>query len=391
MIFNVVCPDILISTNCNMRCKYCFEKDKINEVMDEERILEYYSHNPCTGTFPIGGEPFLNLDLLFKIMDTVENNKIIQEKRKKTLLQNLKCVITNGTLIKQNIQKIKDYGLILQISFDGSKKVHDTYRVFPNGKGTYDKIIEGLELCVKEGIEWSIHGVVAKDTIKYFYDTFVWFFEIYKKYKELDIAIDFMKNNVFQVIFEQDYSDKDVDELVRQFHKIAEWIYSRDYMTIKQKDQLFHNFLERRGGVCSAGTTLIAFDNNLDMFPCHRLAVVPEKENYYLGNAMDIKTIKNFKQYNSYYNIGRGYKYMYSAIQHNHDYKDKESLRWFMWCPATNLQTSENVYYQNAKYNVMFVEVNRMVRALKKIYYQNSDLIKEKDNANKLRKPDTSK
>ena len=376
MIYNVICPDILLTNRCNMACKYCFEKDKGTDDMDEKKLLEYYSHNPCTSTFPFGGEPLLRLPLLLKIIDAVVDNRNIQRKRKEELLKKLRTVITNGILVKNNIDKIKEYKLEMQISFDGPKKVHDTYRVFPNGKGTYDKCIEAVEICVKEKIPWSVHGVMAQETIKYFFETFVWFFEIYKKHRGLEHAIDHMKHNNYQIIFEDNYTDEDINVLADQFHQVAEWIYSRDYMTIKQKDQLFHNFVEKHGGVCSAGTTLIAFDTDLNMYPCHRLGVVPEKEKYLLGNAMDISTMKNFKQYNSYYNIGRAHRYMYSSIKDNHNYKDQENTKWFMWCPATNMQTSDSVYYQSAKYNVMFSEINRVIKAIKIVYYQNSDLTK---------------
>jgi sulfatase maturation enzyme AslB (radical SAM superfamily) len=358
----------------------CFEKNKGQDDMDEEKLLEYYSHNPCTSTFPFGGEPLLKLDLLLKIIDQVENNRKINTKRKKELIKKLKVVITNGTLIKHNLKKIKDYGLEMQISFDGPQYVHDSYRVFPNGKGTYDKCIEAVEICVKENIPWSVHGVMAKDTLKYFSETFIWFFEIYKKYRGLEHAIGHMRHNNFQIIFEDEYTDEDIDTILEQFHKVADWIYTREYMTIEQKDTLFSNFLEKHGGVCSVGTTLLAFDTNLDIYPCHRLGVVPEKKKYLLGNAMDISTLQNFKMYNSYYNIGRGRKYMYSAITHNHNFKNLDQLRWFMWCPATNYQTSTTVYYQSAKYNVMFTEINRFVNELKKVYYQGSDKKPNKQN-----------
>lgn len=380
MIFNVLCPDILITTNCNMACKYCFEKDKIIENMDEKLILEYYSHNPCTSTFPFGGEPLLKLDLLLKIIDSVRTNRNIPKRRMDELIRKLKTIITNGTLIKNNIEKIKEYDLEMQISMDGPQIIHNSNRIFPNGKGTYDKCIEAVELCEKEGIKWSVHGVMAKNTLKHFCETFIWFFELYKKYRGLDNAIDYMKNNTFQIIFEDNYTDEDINILTDQFHQTVDWIYSRDYMTIKQKDQLFHNFIEKHGGVCSAGTTLIAFDTKMNMYPCHRLGVVPEKEKYLLGNAMDFTTIKNVKQYNSYHNIGRGRRYMYSAIQHNNHFQDLENTKWFMWCPATNIQTSDNMYYQSAKYNVMFVEINRIIKAIKKVYYQNSKLKETKNN-----------
>ena len=72
MIYNVICPDILLTNRCNMACKYCFEKDKGEDDMDEKKLLEYYSHNPCTSTFPFGGEPLLKIDLLLKIIEAVQ-------------------------------------------------------------------------------------------------------------------------------------------------------------------------------------------------------------------------------------------------------------------------------------------------------------------------------
>jgi len=355
-----------------MACKYCFEKNKGKDDMDINKLNEYLDHNPCLSTFPFGGEPLLRMDLLCAIMDSLKNNPNIQRKRKETAIKKSQNVITNGTLLTDStLKKFKEYGFRAQISIDGPKHVQDENRVFPNGSGTYDTVIKAIDNCIEYGVIWSIHGVISKATIPYVYDIFVWFFELYKNKKNIKTAIDHMGKNTFQIIFEQDYDDEDVDILLNEFHRIAEYIYTRKYLNPELKNKLFDNFFLKNGGVCSAGTTLISVDHKFDMYPCHRLALIPEKKKLLIGNVFKPLELQNFTLMNSYYNIARLKRYMYSAVTNNDNYKDenKNILRWFMWCPATNYQTSGTVYYQNAKYNLMFTELNRLIVELKKAYY----------------------
>lgn len=371
-VLNVICPDFLLTNRCNMACKYCFEKNKGTLDMDIDKLSEYMSHNPCLSTFPFGGEPCLVMNLLCAVIDNIGNNPHISSERKKKLISKSKNIITNGTLLKGSVlEKFKKYGFHAQISIDGPKHVQDMNRVFPNGKGSYDTVIKGVETCVENNINWSVHGVVNKETIPYLYDTFVWFFEIYVKYKNVKTAISHMGKNTFQIIFEQDYTDDDTDILINQFHKIADYIYSRDYLNNVQKNELFNQFFSKNGGVCSAGCTLLALDTFFNLYPCHRVALIPEKDKLCLGNVFEPLKLKNFKVLNSFYNLARLKRYMYSSVTNNNHYEDKnkDTLRWFMWCPATNWQTSGTPYYQSAKYNLMFTELNRAIVEIRKAYY----------------------
>jgi sulfatase maturation enzyme AslB (radical SAM superfamily) len=359
-----------------MACKYCFEKDKGTDEMDIEKLNDYMSHNPCITTFPFGGEPLLRMDLLCSIIDSINNNPNVEKERKVQITKKNLNVITNGTLFTDaNIEIFKKYGYTAQLSIDGPKHVQDINRIFANGKGSYDKIMEGLEKLIKEGIPWSMHGVVNKETLPYICDIAIWFFETYRKYKDVKTATDHMGKNTFQIIFEEDYTDEDIDILIREYHKFAEWIYTRDYLSIKEKNTLFEKFFLKNGGVCSAGATLLAVDHEFDIYPCHRTAMIPEKKDLLLGNAFEPFGLSNYRLYNSFYNLARLKRYIYSAVTNIDNFNDpeKNKFRWFMWCPSTNWQTSGTVYYQNAKYNVAFTELNRAIQALKEAYY-----IKEK-------------
>lgn len=368
-IFPIKSPDLLATRDCNMACKYCFEPKKLrNSKLDADKFMKYMSYNPARGFFPFGGEPLLVLDFYIDLIKKLKQSTLPEE-LKKQVLKKTRSIITNGTLIKANLEKIKKHKFYMQISFDGPKHVHDQYRVFPSGKGTYDIVMDGIMTCVKNNIPWSIHGVVAKDTIKNVSEIFITFFEIYHKYKSKKEAIGSMKRNNFQIIFEDEYDDNDIDVLLQEFHKIADWIYTRDYLTDKEKNELFDNYFTKHGGVCSSGASLMAIGADFDIYPCHRLAARANNEIYKCGNIFDPYNIKNKQMLNIFTEIARRKHYLYSSATNIYGFKNKGTFL-FMWCPATNMEESGNPYFQPAKYNVMFTEVNRFIEKLREVYYK---------------------
>lgn len=360
------CPDGLITDKCNLRCKYCFEEEKGTNIIDKERLKDYFEMGFSDSIFLFGGEPLMEIDMICELIDYIMSLDITQVK-KDALLKKFRSIITNGTLIKNNVEKIKKYDLRMQISIDGPEAT-SIGRVFPNGESAFPKIMEGIQVCQDNQIDWSLHGVIYKETLSYISNLAIWMFETYKKYKGIDYALDAMKRNNFQIIFEQDYTDKDIDIVLNEFHKIAEYIYSRNDLSTKQKDMFFLLFFEKHGAVCGAGNSLLAFDSEFNMYPCHRLALNPGKENFSLGNALDLDSHKSINFHNSFQFLKKK-KYMYSAIISINNFKGN-NVRWIMWCPSTNLQTSGSIYYQNCKYNVMFAELQSFIHILTAIYYK---------------------
>ena len=54
----------------------------------------------------------------------------------------------------------------MQISIDGPKNVHDSARLYPDGRGSFDDVYEAVEICFREGIPWSAHGSIGPENIK---------------------------------------------------------------------------------------------------------------------------------------------------------------------------------------------------------------------------------
>lgn len=55
-------------------------------------------------------------------------------------------LITNGTIINQEIlYSLEKWNVLVLVSLDGQEEVHDTFRVDKAGKGTYQKVISGIQ------------------------------------------------------------------------------------------------------------------------------------------------------------------------------------------------------------------------------------------------------
>lgn len=136
-----------ITTRCNIHCNHCLSAelqqicayeldfDECKWLIDKLHEFEVFQINFG------GGEPFLRDDF-FDILDYASRKGI-------TL-----CVSTNGTLLDEPmVKRLKSIrNLYLQVSLDGaSAQTNDLIR----GKGTYERIIAGIELLIKDGFPAS--------------------------------------------------------------------------------------------------------------------------------------------------------------------------------------------------------------------------------------------
>ena len=156
--------EIFTGTSCNLRCKYCYEKDHSQPPVTKEDVkafLDYiYERDHINGTFKnkgykspkinfIGGEPFLYPDLIDYATEIAHNNNLKYGLTERGVISN---VITNGTLIStskdvQNLLKKWGRKISLSISIDGTKETNDANRLDINGNGSYDSIIAGYKLA----------------------------------------------------------------------------------------------------------------------------------------------------------------------------------------------------------------------------------------------------
>lgn len=158
---------ILLTSNCNLRCRYCFEETYRCEENDHlmifavaQKSLEYlFEHSPSNEVFVhfYGGEPLKNFKVIKFIASYGKQLEVKYGKKIKYFL------ITNGTLFTKTILNfLRKNDISVQVSLDGCEEVHDANRVYPNGKGSYKNVIKGLKLLKSNKINYSVLAVVSK-------------------------------------------------------------------------------------------------------------------------------------------------------------------------------------------------------------------------------------
>ncbi|MFH1741053.1 MAG: SPASM domain-containing protein, partial [bacterium] len=111
-----------------------------------------------------GGEPLLR-------MNTIEKSVRYIAERIEPGRSCLFTVTTNGTLLDVDVIKfLLDNYVSINVSLDGPRQIHDRFRVYPDGRGTYDEVIAGIEritayastldreLPVTSGINMTLYG-----------------------------------------------------------------------------------------------------------------------------------------------------------------------------------------------------------------------------------------
>lgn len=138
---------------CNLACTYCFAKSGNNyhdvqkelDITTIDNMISFMNNRFATNPkirveFVGGGEPLMHKESLKHIISSL---KSVGEKDGK---QYSVQVITNGTLLDETIIRwIDENNLKLGISIDGNKDIQNSQRIYKNGKGTYDIVVNNIK------------------------------------------------------------------------------------------------------------------------------------------------------------------------------------------------------------------------------------------------------
>ena len=139
-----------LNLDCNFSCVYCYERDmKGNLYMSDAttgRLVDFIRGNfPENKTFLrvdfYGGEPLLSLGLIKSLSNEL---KSFAESRGAAYSFTL---VTNGSLFKRDVAR-ELAGLSLEsvkITLDGPAEIHNRYRPFRSGAGSFDTIIRNIK------------------------------------------------------------------------------------------------------------------------------------------------------------------------------------------------------------------------------------------------------
>lgn len=155
----------LFFEKCNLYCPYCImahtwgrKEYKVTKKNTRQKILarniieilgkqyqamEIYPMEHFSITIS-GGEPLLKFDLLKEVINYVRN---VRNDKKAVIDMN-----TNASLLTEEIiEFLIEKNIKLHISIDGNQAHHNTTRVYHNGKGSFDDVMNGILLLKKMG------------------------------------------------------------------------------------------------------------------------------------------------------------------------------------------------------------------------------------------------
>lgn len=368
-----------LGTNCNLRCDYCYVEHKVNDqglsIDTVEKLFDelMINNNSIIDCCFHGGEPFFYFDKMKAIVTILSSKPYAGQIR-------YSCQ-SNGTLLTDEaIDFIKKFKVSIGISIDGPKKVNDLLRKFSNGRGSFNKIVQGMKKLQENNIDFSVLSVLTNDNIDYVIETLVFL-------KSIGIS-----NVDFKPCFKTSLSDNGLEpkKYADYMIKVIEWLLvnnSIESPILIRELEMYTNLIMKKSNLldsndcrsmcdmlnCGAGRDHITIDTDGSVYICDRL--YGHKE-YIMGNIRE-------KKINNILKSELIRKFLSRKISEIDECCDCEfNSICFLGCPATNiLQSGGNIDAINQKpeYCEYFKRViTRLSEIVKNSCYQKLIIKKER-------------
>jgi uncharacterized protein len=362
---------IVVTQDCNFACSYCYQHGKTPDRMTKEtaimavdfllgdKINEYIDkdNSPAIILDFIGGEPLLEIDLIDYFMDYFLY-KAFKEKHRWALNYSI-GMSSNGSLYSTHrVQRfVKKYRgrCNIAITIDGMKELHDSCRLYPNGKGTFDDVYRNVKLHLLQGGHPSTKITIAPENLKYIDESVVFLFNL--GYKWIN------GNVVFENVWNIDYAK----ELYLKLKSLSDIIIDNELYKghrLTMFDETIGRPMNPEDDTnwCGGNASMLAIGTDGICYPCLRYMKyclsTPEREPLIIGNITeginnDIPVLKELRS------ITR-------SSQSTEDCFNCPIAKGCSWCSAFNYDI-----YGTANKRATFLCVMHKARVLANIYYWN--------------------
>lgn len=337
----------IVTKDCQLACKYCYlvgknskermtwetAKDAIDYILNCE---DEFREESVVWDF-IGGEPFLEIDLIDKICDYL---KMEMFRRNHHWFNSYRFSFsTNGiNYHEEKVQKFieKNYNHVsIGITIDGTELKHDLNRVYKNSeKGSYKDVVRNIPLWLKQFPDASTKVTISSADIPYIKESVLHLYSL--GIREVNI----------NCVFEDVWNEGDDKVFEDQLTELADAIIDNDLY----RDYSCSFFMEHIGkpmdpvrennNWCGAGR-MLAVDAAGNFYPCTRFAAysLRSKKPIIIGNVRDgINTNKL-----------RPFLTLNRLVQSPQECINCEVASGCAWCQGENYDAAEtNTVYQRA-------------------------------------------
>lgn len=240
----------------------------IDMILDcDDNTAQYIDADHAAGAILefIGGEPFLEIDLIDKITDYFIEQCILRNHHWANRYRISIC--SNGVLyfdekVQAYLKKHRE-NISFSISIDGNKELHDSCRVFPDGSGSYDIAMAGVKHWTEEmgGIMGS-KMTLAPENIMHTAAAVKSLLE--NGYKDIHL----------NCVYEKGWNEVHATVLYNQLKELSDYIfengYEECYISMFVNSFFRPKLLTDCQNWCGGNGMMISVDWKGDIFPCIR-------------------------------------------------------------------------------------------------------------------------
>ncbi len=152
--------------NCNFGCYYCYQSEYIESggSLNEAVIDSFYQYIDLAFA---GRRKYITLFGGEPLMPGKRHRSLVERIIEKAAERDIDiAVVTNGYHIADYINLLKKARIReVQVTLDGIRDVHDNRRYLKNGRGSFDRIVKGIDLLLNNCIPVNLRVVVDRDNI----------------------------------------------------------------------------------------------------------------------------------------------------------------------------------------------------------------------------------
>lgn len=299
----------IVTKDCQLACKYCYlvgknSKERMSWEVAKQAIDYILSHEEDPNFAYesviwdfIGGEPFLEIDLIDKICDYLKTEMF---RRNHHWFNSYRFSFsTNGInyhteKVQQFIKKNREH-LSIGITIDGTKRKHDLNRIWKTKgmeqgimpkpeeeRGSYDDVVRNIPLWQSQFPESGTKVTISSADIPYISESVLHLYSL--GIHEVNI------NCVFEDVWSKGDDLKFEEQLIKLANAIIDGHYYKEYTC-----SFFSESIGKRldcqlqnGNWCGSGK-MLSVDSVGNFYPCTRFAQysLRDKEGWIIGDIHD--------------------------------------------------------------------------------------------------------
>lgn len=271
-----------VTDNCNLACSYCYQINKGKRKMSFEVAKKYvdlllsgdkgfkeYGITPELSkgiiTEFIGGEPFLEVELIDDICDYMYTRMILTDHPWLKWWRISIC--SNGVLyrdprVQAFLAKWRNR-LSFSVTIDGNKELHDSCRVFPDGSPSYDLAFDAASDWMAKGFYMGSKITIAPGNVDYLLDAIKHMVD--SGYEEINA----------NCVYEEGWNNELANKFYHKLIEVSDYFIDNDlvdshYLSLFVEDFFHPKKVDDLQCWCGGTGMMLACDPDGKLFPCLR-------------------------------------------------------------------------------------------------------------------------